>query len=213
LITIVPMAVVTMPRIEPDGRNQRRANSYDAAVDAALDLIAELGTVPTAQQIAERSGISIRTVFRLTEDTDQLHAAAMHRQIERTAALYVEPPRDGPLAERIRALVGGRASIFEAIAPVRRVAETLALTSRLISDGLEFHHALLRAQAETTFEPELAQLSRAGRTDVLNAVDVASGWETWDQLRRMKGLTPRESQRVVQLLLTGVLQSAGAVHS
>lgn len=202
-----------MPRVEPDGRNQRRAKSYATAVDAVLDLIAELGTVPTAQQIAERSGMSIRTVFRLTEDTEQLHAAAMHRQIERTAVLHVEPPRDGPLADRIRVLVEGRAAVFEAIAPVRRVAEKLALTSQLIFDGLEFHHAMLRAQVEATFDPELDLLGPADRTDVLNAVDVASGWETWDQLRRMKGLTPRASQRVVQILLNGVLQSPGSLDS
>src|SRR6516162_6461394 len=71
-----------------DGRTRRRLNSYERAVDAFLDLVESGNDAPTAQQIAERSGISVRTVFRLTEDIESLHAAGILRQMERTAHLY-----------------------------------------------------------------------------------------------------------------------------
>jgi IclR helix-turn-helix domain len=62
-----------------DGRARRRLHSYERAVDALLDLLEAGNPAPTAQEIAARSGISVRTVFRLTEDIETLHAAAWSR--------------------------------------------------------------------------------------------------------------------------------------
>jgi AcrR family transcriptional regulator len=206
-MTVVPTAVLTDP--EADGRNLRRRHSYDAAVDAVLDLIGEGVPAPTAQQIADRSGISIRTVFRLTDDVESLHAAAVQRQTERIAPLYVDLSTEGALEARIASLVSNRATIFETIAPVRRVAERLALDSTRIADGLARHHRLLRAQVAALFEAELAQLTKERRVDALNAVDVVASWETWDQLRRRQSLSRREATRVVTQLLSGVLGPTG----
>jgi TetR/AcrR family transcriptional regulator of autoinduction and epiphytic fitness len=191
--------------VEPDGRNLRRSHSFERAVDAVLDLIGEGGATPTAQQIAERSGISIRTVFRLTEDIESLHAAAVQRQTERIASLYVTVPADGPLDGRIAALVDNRALVFETIAPVRLIGERLAASSPLIAEGLDRHHRILRAQVESVFAPELSGLSNRDAADALNALDVVSSWESWDQLRRLKGLTRREAARVMGQLIDAVL--------
>ncbi|HEY6427342.1 MAG TPA: TetR/AcrR family transcriptional regulator [Acidimicrobiales bacterium] len=188
-----------------DGRTLRRLNSFDRAVDALLDLIQSGNSSPTAQQIAEKSGISVRTVFRLTEDIEQLHAAAVERQIERTAHLYVQIPATGSLSARIRALVENRSSVFEVIAPTRRVAERLAESSPLIAQGLAFHHDILQMQVAELFDRELCRISRVRRPDALSAVDVAASWETWDQMRRVQGLSIASSARVVRQLIEGVL--------
>jgi AcrR family transcriptional regulator len=188
-----------------DGRTRRRLNSYERAVDALLDLIQSGNPSPTAQQIAEKSGISVRTVFRLTEDIDSLHAAAIQRQIHRTGHLYARIPATGSLGARIRALVDKRTAVFEAIAPTRRVADRLAESSPSIAEGLAFHHEILQIQVAEIFDRELSRIPRVRRPDALNAVDVAAGWETWDQLRRIQGLSITSSARVVRLLIEGVL--------
>jgi AcrR family transcriptional regulator len=194
------------PQEQPqDGRTLRRLNSYDRAVDALLDLIQSGNPSPTAQQIAEKSGISVRTVFRLTEDIESLHAAAIERQIQRTAHLYVKIPATGSVGARIRALVENRALVFETVAPTRRVADRLAESSPQISGGLAFHHEMLQMQVAELFDRELSRISRVRRPDALNAIDVAAGWETWDQLRRIQGLSITSSGRVVRLLIEGVL--------
>jgi AcrR family transcriptional regulator len=200
--------VMAPPHEAADGRNLRRLQSYERAVDALLDLIEEGCTAPTAQQIAARSGISVRTVFRLTEDMESLHAAAVQRQIERTAHLYVALPETGALDARIHALVKNRAEVFEAIAPVRRVGDRLAAGSDRIAAGLERHHRVLREQVARVFAPELARLRGARRPVALDAVDVAAGWETWDHLRRTRGLSAAAASRVVTLLVRGALESA-----
>lgn len=188
-----------------DGRTRRRLNSYERAVDALLDLIESGNEAPTAQQIADRSGISVRTVFRLTEDIESLHAAAVLRQIERTAHLYVTLPATGPLTTRLRTLVKNRVTVFESIAPVRRVADRLGASSTRISEGLELHHMVLRTQVAEVFEHELNAMPRQRRGTALDAIDVAAGWETWDQLRRVKQLSVTAAARVTELLITGVL--------
>jgi AcrR family transcriptional regulator len=170
-----------------------------------LDLIAEGVPSPTAQQIADRSGISIRTVFRLTEDVESLHAAAVQHQVDRIAPLFVPLPTEGSTDERIRALVANRAVIYEAIAPVRRIAERLAPGSPGIARGLEYNHRFLRSQVAEVFDTELSQMKRPLARDALDAADVASSWETWDQLRRVRKLSVEESARVVRLLLFGAL--------
>jgi TetR/AcrR family transcriptional regulator, regulator of autoinduction and epiphytic fitness len=202
--------VPTLPHVAQsddvaDGRNRRRINSFDRAVDALLDLIVSGNPSPTAQDIAERSGISVRTVFRLTEDIESLHAAAVMRQMERTAHLYADLPNTGSVASRAHALVKNRSAVFETIAPIRRVGDRLATVSPQIADGLQVHHLVLRMQIEELFASELRAMGRVRRETVLSALDVAASWETWDQLRRLKRLSIAESVRVMDLLVAAAL--------
>jgi AcrR family transcriptional regulator len=189
-----------------DGRTRRRLNSYERAVDALLDLIESGNEAPTAQQIAERSGISVRTVFRLTEDIESLHAAGILRQMERTAHLYVDLPKTGPLTTRMRMLVKNRVDVFEAIAPVRRVGERMAATSTAIAEGLELHHLVLRTQVADVFDRELKEKPRQRRATSLDAIDVAASWETWELLRRGKGLSVTSAARVMEVLIAGAVR-------
>jgi hypothetical protein len=96
--------------------------------------------------------------------------------------------------------------VFEAIAPVRRVGDRIAASSKSIAEGVELHHLLLRNQVAGVFELELNALPRQRRAAVLDAADLSAGWETWDQLRRLKGLTVTSSTRVVELMVGGVLR-------
>jgi TetR/AcrR family transcriptional regulator, regulator of autoinduction and epiphytic fitness len=198
---------LAQPEEVVDGRNRRRINSFDRAVDALLDLIDSGNPSPTAQDIAERSGISVRTVFRLTEDIESLHAAAVRRQMERTAHLYVELPNRGSVTTRARALVKNRSAVFETIAPIRRVGDRLGTASPQIADGLQLHHLVLRMQIEQLFAAELQAMSPVRRQTVTTALDVAASWETWDQLRRLKGLSVADSVRVMNILVAAALSS------
>jgi AcrR family transcriptional regulator len=189
-----------------DGRTRRRLNSFERAVDAFLDLVESGNDAPTAQQIAERSGISVRTVFRLTEDIESLHAAGILRQMERTAHLYVALPKSGPLATRMRMLVKNRVDVFETIAPVRRFAERMAPTSARITEGLELHHLVLRTQVAEVFERELKEKPRHRRATALDAIDVAASWENWELLRQGKGLSVTSAARVMEVLIAGAVR-------
>ena len=55
---------------EADGRVLRGARTRERIVDAVFELVSE-GTVrPTAEEVASRAGVGIRTVFRHFDDME-----------------------------------------------------------------------------------------------------------------------------------------------
>jgi hypothetical protein len=71
---------------------------------------------------------------------------------------------------------------------------------------------MLRTQVAELFEDTLASMPPNRRVTALDAADVAAGWETWDLLRRTRGLVAPAAAKVVVALLEGVLTppTAGA---
>ena len=84
--------VETGAGVETDGRRARAERNRDAVVEAILDLLCEGVENPTAEAIAERFGVSVRSVFRHFDDLESLHAAAVDRHSERIRDLFEPPP-------------------------------------------------------------------------------------------------------------------------
>ena len=186
-----------------DGRSLRRARNQDAVVEAILALLMDGQARPTAQQISARSGVSMRSIFRLFDDMEALHRAAIARQEERIASLLTTLPSEGELAERVRLLVDNRAEIFEAISPVRRLGVQLAAQSTTISTELARISEFFRGQVATVFAAEIA--GKVESDVALEATDVATSWETWDRLRVGQGLSTAQAADVVAVIVTAVL--------
>ena len=55
-----------------DGRNLRSIKSQQMIVDALIKLVKEGNFEPTAQKVADESGVGIRTVFRQFDDMENL---------------------------------------------------------------------------------------------------------------------------------------------
>ena len=188
-----------------DGRTLRRLRNEQKAVDAFLELLAEGHGRPTAQQVADRSGVSLRSIFRLFDDVDTLNAAAIANQSERIAHLQPPIAATGPLDARIDAVVEQMATVYETIANVRRFAVHVAHTSPAIAKGLGRHRRLTRAQLRETFGPELAALDAKDRTEVAEALEAATSWETWDGLRASQAQSVTAAKKVVRRLVAGLI--------
>ena len=112
-----------IPIEETDGRRARAERSRAAVVEAILELLHENDRRPTVDEIAERSGVSVRSVFRHFDDTESLLAAAVQTHADQNAGLWDLPVIEGTLEERVQHLVEYRARLYETISPVRRAAE------------------------------------------------------------------------------------------
>jgi AcrR family transcriptional regulator len=64
----------TQVQPELDGRRLRSERSREAIIDVMLTLIEEGALIPTAQQVSERAGVGIRSVFRHFSDMAGLFA-------------------------------------------------------------------------------------------------------------------------------------------
>lgn len=188
-----------------DGRRARGARNRDAVVAAMLELLREGVDRPGAHEIAQRSGVSVRSVFRHFDDLESLYETAVEQVVASSAALY-EPPAPKPTTEgRVRALVDQRARLFEEINPTRVAAEQLRRRSPTIAAHLARAHDFLRDQISSYLADDLAGGSPAERRRTVDALDVVLSWPSWHQLRVEQGASVARAsaalRRTVEALL------------
>ena len=82
-------AAVPTPTTAPptDGRARRRERNREAVVAALLELYREGRLQPSADEVAERAGVSVRSVFRYLDDTEAMVRAGSTRQQQHLAPL------------------------------------------------------------------------------------------------------------------------------
>jgi AcrR family transcriptional regulator len=188
--------------VEADGRVLRGERNREAIVDALLSLYDDGILRPSVNDVAERAGVSARSVHNHFADMEALRAEVAQRQFERHADLWDPPAADLPLDERVRQLVERRSSLFEAITPVRRAAMLTVHDSPAIARRLGRVGRLLRSQLATLFANELE--GRSGET--LDAIDLCTSWDAWDRLRTQQRLTITAAKRVVATSLRALLE-------
>jgi len=175
---------------------------------ALLDLFEEGEIRPTAAQIAQRAGVSLRSVFQHFESLETLFAAAADLQMERLAPLLVPIPTAGSFAGRLAMLVTRRSRVLEAIAPVRRASLRVEPFSKEVRTRLEVARARGRKEVERVFARELAELTPVERRDVAAALGAAASWSTWEHLRRHQGLSVERARKVMIRTLAALLGRA-----
>jgi AcrR family transcriptional regulator len=188
-----------------DGRRARAERNRETVVEAILELLREGESTPTAEAIAARSGVSVRSVFRHFDDLESLHAAAVDLHAEQIEPLFEPPPAVGPVGRRIDELTARRARLFEEMTPIRRVAERLRGQSAIIDERLRFARGLLRAQVEVLFAGELAARPANERRDLLDALELATAWGTWELLRTEQRCSVTRARAVMARTLRALL--------
>lgn len=191
-----------------DGRLARSQRTRRTIVEALRSLHHEGDLRPTAPRVAERAGVSLRTVWQHFADVEALLVEAGQRDLE-IASTFVAPIDPGlPLPERIERLTEQRSRMFEAMAPPWRAARLHEPFSAQIKSNRDRLLALGREQLEAVFASELRARRGRARADLLNALQVASNWATWEALRTELRLGPDDARSAVAALLTGVLRAA-----
>ena len=189
-----------------DGRNARRDRNRVAVLDAAIELFAEGDVHPSPQAVADRSGVSLRSVYRYYDDGDALLRAAIARSFERNIVRFeIDGLGEGPLDERIGRLVRRRASLHRHLAPMARAAVVRAVSSEQIRDQIAERRALLAAQEAAMFAPELDGLPARERADLLLAIGLVVGFDAFERLRAVEGCSAATAKRVTARALRALL--------
>ena len=176
-----------------DGRRAWRDRNLNAVVDALLDLFAEGNLRPGANEIAARSGVSRRSVFRYFDDLDSLDRIAIDRQVARVAHLIeLERIGEGPLAARIERIVAQRIRLFDEIAPVAKVSRLRAPFEPVVAAELSRSRRLFRRQVERHFDSELRAFDRNERASTLGAAHVLLSFESYELLSFGHALSGRQ---------------------
>ena len=186
-----------------DGRRQRSERSQTAIIEAALALMDEGALVPTAQQIADRAGVGIRSFFRHFADMDSLFIAADEMLISSYEALFEVDNRAGTLSERVARAIDLYGNAFDQLRPIILCTQAQLWRSPKLRENYAWHQKRLRKELELWL-PEVVALPK-DRSEALHAV---ASFDMWHRLREHQGLSPKASSDIVTSLVHDLIASS-----
>jgi AcrR family transcriptional regulator len=199
-----------------DGRTARRNRNKDAVLDALIALAREGDGPgePSVEAIAERAGVSYRSVYRYFEDRTELMLSAIGRVMGDDYAIFdVDDLGDGSFDDRIARLIEVRLTAYRRLAPLTRFAIRLRADEPAVAEAYEEVRRQMRAQLETQFGPELDAVATQDRAGVVAALDVMFQAESLDYLTSHEGLDDVEVARILTRHIRAHLGVADAVRS
>ncbi len=188
--------MATSSETATDGRIQRSERSRSAIVQAMLELIGEGVLAPTAQQVAQRADVGVRTVFRHFSDMDTLFATMNERLTREVDSLFVEEVQTGSFLERVDALIERRTSIFVKLAPYMRSSSM----QRWRSEFLQSQHERSIRVMRTDLRRWLPEIESMPNT-VGDALEMVLSFEAWNRLRVDQRLGQRRTAEILHLTI------------
>jgi AcrR family transcriptional regulator len=190
-----------------DGRLLRRQRNRYAVVEALLDLYSEGKLSPSTEEIAARSGLSPRSLFRYFDDVGDLTRTAMTRQTDRILpVLEIDAQPETDPAIKIEVLVNQRFRLFDLFGNLSRLR---APFQPVLAEMLARNRNFLRSQVEWLFGPELAAMDEGHRGNALAALDILTSFESYDLLTGFGELAGERATLVMVDSLAAILGSAG----
>ncbi len=190
------LAAPARPGRRFDGRRLRSERTRQLLIEAYLTLLAENVRAPTASQIAEQAGYSVRSIFERFTDLGALGLAAADHAIAVGQAEAPARDVDGDRSTRIKAHVRTRAVACQKWLPLwRAMIETQDQMAELKGRVALVRRANL-ARLRLMYAAELATLPGPERKQMLFALGALTSFESWNQLRVDYGLSMEAAQAV-----------------
>jgi TetR/AcrR family transcriptional regulator, regulator of autoinduction and epiphytic fitness len=187
-----------------DGRKARAERTRKAIVEAHITLLYEGDLKPTGERIAERAGVSVRTVWTTFRDQETLFGATAEEVLRRQDTGFKPVSTELDLTARLEAFCRQRARNLETVAPAARAARLMEPFSPQLRRSRSSHISRVRAELRDLFAEELGQAG-ADRDRLLHAMTVATTFSTWSMLRDELRLGAAEARRIMLLTLRSLL--------
>jgi AcrR family transcriptional regulator len=194
-----------------DGRRQRSERTRQHIVEAYLALLRESPRVPTAAQIAERAGYSVRSLFERFSDLLALSLAAADFAFAQANAQAVIRNVSADRPTRIRTQVETRAGTCERWLPLWRALQANQHYSPELRQRLRVMRDAVMRRLELMYRPELSALAEAERRGILIALEALTDFESWARMRSDHGLSIEGACAVWIRTIDSLLPPAPAV--
>ncbi len=173
-----------------------------------MDLIAGGDIAPTAQRIADRAGVSVRSVYQHFTDVEGLYADASSRTFDWVQSVSTEIDPRWPLKRRIEEFAVGRADTLEMLTPFSRASRLIEPNSAAIRHNRQVMQRWGRDRISRIFASELDKLEGPARASLLAAIDTISSAEAWEHLRT-SGQSVKSARQIVRTGVAALLASIG----
>ncbi|MFN2363940.1 MAG: TetR/AcrR family transcriptional regulator [Halarsenatibacteraceae bacterium] len=189
-----------------DGRIERKNRNKNKVLAAFLELVEEQKGLPTAREIANKAGLSRRSIFRYFDNIDELVISAYNYQIKLQQEKF--PPPEVPKNERdsiekAPELVDHLILIYEDTSSIRESLSAQGLPTEVLQKINVLRSQSLRDRIEQHFQDYLNQLE--DKENTLYALEVSLSSDSWDYLRNSCGLSIKKAKQVLKGLLKTVL--------
>lgn len=183
-----------------DGRRRRGQDNRARIVAAMMEIVHGGEVAPSAEQVAARADVGLRTVFRHFQDMDSLY-----REIAAAVSVEVRGVLERPLKgvtwqERLIERLGRFAVAYDKMGPYKRAADVFRHRSKFL--GADYAN-LVREQREILERELPAEVIRD--RDRFEAIVLLLSFEVWSRLRNEQGLTPRRAQATLEAALRPLL--------
>lgn len=197
-----------------DGRTARRQRNREAVIDALIALTAEGDADPSVDAIADRAGVSYRSVYRYFSDRSEMLDAAADRAMQWIRPMLAETvtPFDlsDPLDHRIDGIVDARSEVYAQIAEVARTALRRSHNEPSIAKEFIDARVLMREQIALRFAPELEQFDERERELRITSIDHNLAFASLDYVVNERGHTRDELERFLRGQIRLALQTPAA---
>lgn len=191
-----------------DGRRARGLRTRDAIVSALLDLIASGDIAPTAQRIADRAGVSVRSVYQHFADVEGLYADAAARMFEWVRTTSKDVDQGLPVERRVDEFVDERATMLESLMSFSRAVRVMEPSSQVVHDHRIAMDRWEKDRVARVFASELRSVAGSQRSALHAAIDTLSSAEAWEHLRN----TGQSAKGARQVMRNGILALLAAGH-
>ena len=190
---------------ETDGRRRRAIDSRRRIVAAMLELIRAGDVLPSAEAVAARAGVGLRSVFRHFADMERLYLEMTEVIEAELRAVAGQPFRGATWRERVLELIERRGAAFDAIAPYRHAADVRRHASAVLQADHDRLAAVLREILRAQLPGEIAN-----NPAQLEALDLLLSFEAWDRLRRDQRLSAADARVALEAAVKALIGDPAA---
>ena len=189
------VAVSTKPNTKQRSSSERAARTRLKITDAFRALVYEGSGSPRMRDVAQRAGVSLRTVFHHFHDVETLYEEVIRILELQVSRLIEAQDTRCPLHARVRRLVTQRCAVYRTIAPLRRavLASPEVRSSPSIAAYKRRLDYVLSRNASETLSPELRRA--ADRYGSLERITAVTSYEMWSHLSSVQRLSPSRVER------------------
>jgi len=184
-----------------DGRRARGTDNRRRIVEAFVALVGKGRVTPTADEIAARADVGLRTVFRHFDDMESLYREISEVIEARVRAIVDRPLESKGWRDQLLEVVGRRVRVYEEITPYKLSAMVNAANSVFLREGAKQFARLQRSYFVRVLPPAL----QSDRVTV-DMLDMALSFEAWLRLRREQSLSADEAHALWRALVERILK-------
>ena len=189
------MGLPSTPPPEParvDGRRLRSMRTRQLVIEAYLALLRENPAIPTAAQVAERAGYSVRSIFERFPDLHALRIAATDYAFSLANSQAATTGFEGNRQTRLRLHVEMRARICAQWLPLWRALNANKGESKELEMRIQVIRGAVVNRIELMYHPELSTLKEPERRQTVLAIEALIDIESWARLSEFFGLSFKE---------------------